>query len=92
MMGRAYVYAAGGPQILETELLHYIDRFGAQNVYGRPLSIGELRRLNLYERVVNAYRARAKHPDGWAAWAGTHRSDAELLEMALLESENVEQS
>ena len=86
MMGRAYAYMDDpqAPQPIEEEWSHYIKRFGVQAVFGRPMSVGELRRLNLYERVKNAYLSRSQ-AQNMATWAKEHPTDNALLERALLE-------
>jgi len=81
----AYAYADGS---LETPpkdliLLGYIDRFGAQNVLGRPLSGWEVRRMMLSERVLRAYNDRQRS-NKWAEWAEANPEDAQLLNEAML--------
>jgi hypothetical protein len=81
-MAAAYRHAdAGEPAPGELVAISYIDRFGAQAVYGRPLGAGEMRRMSLVENIVNAYRARERS-DNWAAWAKEHPRDSELLAQA----------
>ncbi len=76
---------ASAPQPLEEELLYHLNRFGAQAVFDGPVPFGMLRRLALYERVKNAYQARAK-AGNFATWAKQYPTEAAILEQALLES------
>jgi hypothetical protein len=48
---------------------------------GRTLSANEVNRIMAAEAVIAAYRNRAK-AENWAAWAGEHPHDAELLSTA----------
>jgi hypothetical protein len=62
----------------EIEALRWVDRFGAQAVFGRTLSRGELRRMALAENIVRAFEARQKSAN-WAAWEIEHPDEADLL-------------
>ena len=82
MIAAAYEYAQSGGVIpAELKLARCIDRFGAQAVIGRTLSAREVNRIMAAEAVIAAYRNRAK-AENWAAWAGEHPNDAELLSIA----------
>lgn len=66
----------------ELILLGYIDRFGAQAVFGRALTARELRGMVLAENVKNAYESRKKS-DNWGAWQLTHPDEDRLLVKAM---------
>ena len=70
-------------------VLGYIDRFGAQAVYGRTLGAGEMRRMVLTENVINAYRARERS-ENWAKWVQENRQASELLAQAAKAASNGE--
>lgn len=87
-MARAYAYARGRgpmPKILETA--YAVRHFGAAAVYGRVLTIEEMRKMNLAERIVEAYQARAQS-DNWADWAEKNKSAANLLNAAMIEADH----
>jgi hypothetical protein len=84
-MALAYLFADGdGPEPRELDALRAIRTFGAQAVWGRPVGVGEIRRMTFAERIVGAYRSRDKHPDGWAAWAAANPILNRLLNAAML--------
>ena len=72
----------------ELELLSLLDRYGgAQNVLGRPLGYGEIRRMNYCQNVIAWYRERAASSDDegradWARWAGEYPDRAAVLNEA----------
>ena len=66
----------------ELVLLRYVDRFGADAVFGRTPGAGELRSMVISENVVNAYNSRAKAED-WAKWADENPELSKLLIMAV---------
>ena len=66
----------------ELVLLRYVDRFGADAVFGRTPGAGELRSMVISENVVNAYNSRAKAKD-WATWAEENPGPNLLLIMAV---------
>lgn len=75
----------------EVLALMYIDRFGAENVYGRALGLSEMRRLTVVENVIKAYQSRKEYRDAdgyenWAEWAAKHEHAARLLEDAMIEA------
>ena len=58
-MAAAYAYADGGRPSYEIELLGYLDRYGgALNVLGRPLGLGELRRITTADNIIRWYQER----------------------------------
>jgi hypothetical protein len=69
-----------------------VQMFGHVAVYGeRRLGVGEMRRMNLAQRVINAYNMRAgyRNADGvssWAEWAERNPDDARLLTTAAMEA------
>jgi len=68
----------------ELVLLRYVDRFGANAVFGRTPGAGELRSMVISENVVNAYHSRAKAGD-WAKWANENPELNRLLIMAVID-------
>lgn len=81
-MAAAYAYADGGQMPPEIRLLHAVDRFGAQAVFGRTLGAGEIRRMMVAENIVNCFRARTASSN-WAAWETENKAEAKLLQVAL---------
>ena len=82
-MAAAYACAGGGhPAPPELRLLHEIDRFGAQAVFGRPLAAREMRQMMVAEGIVHAYHAHAA-AENWAAWETANPELAALLNAAL---------
>jgi len=78
LIAAAYRHADGDGELpRELEMLRYIDRFGL-GVLGRSPGAGELRRMNMVERVVMAYQARARSENG-AQWAKDNPESARLL-------------
>lgn len=89
-MARAYRHAAeqDGPALPELEALRMIDRFGAQAVFGRILSVREMRMMSLAERIVRAYHDRDAYRDAdknknWAEWAAKNPTEFRLLNVAM---------
>ena len=70
----------------ELVMLGYVDRFGAEAVYGRTPGAKELKAMVLAENVVNAYKSREQSGD-WAAWARENSSLNKLLIMAVKHGE-----
>jgi hypothetical protein len=65
-------------------LLRYVERFGADAIYGRALSADEVMSMILAENVVNYYTEREAAPKGdWAAWGRSNPDKADLLAAAL---------
>ena len=62
-------------------LARYIDRFGAQAVLGRVMGAGEIRRIEMAERVIQIYQSR-KQAENWKEWVHSHPKEAELLAYA----------
>ena len=83
-MTSAYAYAEDGGQIPdELVLVRSVEKYGAQAVYGRPLSFHEIRMMTLADNVVDAYRERARS-DNWAKWAQANPGKARLLSEAAM--------
>ena len=62
-------------------LLGYVDRFGAQAVFGRAMGAGEIRRLTVVDNILQAYRMRS-HTENWAEWAESHKRASAMLNEA----------
>ena len=81
-MASAYRYADDGGRVpSEIEILSAVDRFGAASVFGRPIGAGEIRRMNVSESIIRAYRERER-AENWAEWARDNRTMAALLAQA----------
>jgi hypothetical protein len=80
-MSSAYQFAEGGSPTDELILGWSISKYGAQAVYGRPLSFHEIRMLDLADNVVNAYRERERS-ENWAEWAEKNHARARILNAA----------
>ena len=63
-------------------MLYAVERFGAQSVFGRVLSAGEIQRMMTVERIVQGYKAKNASPD-WAKWAEEHPELDALLNIAM---------
>jgi hypothetical protein len=84
-MARAYLYAEGdGPEPKELDALRAIGVFGAEAVWGRPIGVGEMRRMMAADAIVRAHMGRAKHKEGWAAWAAANPEQNALLNAAMM--------
>ena len=70
----------------ELVLLGYVDRFGAQAVFGRTPGTKELKSMILAENVINAYKSRERAGD-WVAWARENPGLNSLLIMAVKHGE-----
>lgn len=83
MTARAYAYAhAGGTPPEELILAGYLKHYGgAVNVLGRPLGIGEIRRMSTCENIINWYNER-KNADNWVAWERMNPEKKDFLDMA----------
>ncbi len=78
-MSSAYAFAEGDAPIPdEVVLARNVEHYGAQAVFGRPLSFHEIRMMTMAENVVNAHQARRKS-ENWAEWAEKNPTLAELL-------------
>lgn len=89
-MARAYLYAEGdGPEPVELDALRAIQVFGAEAVWGRPIGVGEMKRMMVAESIVRAHIGRAKHKEGWAAWAAAN-PDLNALLIAAMKMAGVE--
>ena len=62
----------------EIEAGRLINRYGATAVYGRPLGISEMRRINLAENVERV--SRRWQAKGAGAWFAEHPEDQRLLQ------------
>jgi hypothetical protein len=83
-MARAYLYAEGdGPEPRELDALRAIQAFGAEAVWGRPIGVGEMRRMLVADSIVRAHIGRATHKEGWAAWAADNPEQNALLNTAM---------
>lgn len=83
MIAEAYAYADGEGDIpKELKALFYVDRFGVQSIYGRPLYYHEVRRFEVAEMVVKAYLAR-KNSSNMAQWAKDNPRANALLEIGI---------
>lgn len=83
-MARAYLFADGdGPEPRELDALRAIRVFGAEAVWGRPLGVGEIKRMTVAESIVRAHVGRATHKAGWAAWAAANPGQNALLNAAM---------
>ena len=75
----AYEYAQNGDQKpRELEQADFIDTYGVQAVYNRPLYVSELYRMTAARNVRNAVQGRNRAPD-WAQWAKDNPAAVELL-------------
>jgi hypothetical protein len=78
----AYSYAAGGSPPYEVILSGYLDRFGgALNVLGRPLGVGEIRRMVTCENIINAYREQ-NSSSNMVEWTASNPEKADMLNKA----------
>lgn len=68
----------GGRKPIELNTRDYIDRFGVQGVFGRPLYLSEIREIVIAENIESAYKARAKSGD-WAKWTQENKDLSEML-------------
>jgi hypothetical protein len=83
-VGGAYLYAEDPtqyPKPRELTLLESIQAYGAVNVLGRPLGAGEIRRMNLANSIVTAYRSWSQS-DNWAKWREDNPAAGDLLDQA----------
>ena len=80
---RAYAWAKGdGPRPVELEAWQAINAYGAAGLYGRPLGVREVRRMELGARVVRLYQSFHAAKD-WLAWQSDHPKDFEFLTFAM---------
>lgn len=81
-MTAAYEYAQYGgqeyPKPRELEQADFIDTYGIQAVYNRPLYVSELYRMTAARNVRNAVQGRNRASD-WAQWAKDNPAAVELL-------------
>lgn len=82
-MAHAYEYASGrAPHPVELEAYNMVQTFGAQAVFGRVLTVPEMRRMALAHRIVDAVRNRAASKS-WAEWAEKNPDDNRLVTAAM---------
>jgi hypothetical protein len=81
----ASVYAyvdSGGPAPKEILLSGYLNKYGgAINVLGRPLGIGEMRRMTTCDNLILWYRERETTVN-IAEWSKSNPNQAEFLNQA----------
>jgi hypothetical protein len=80
-MSSAYEFAEGGQATDELVLGWSVEKYGAQAVYGRPLSFHEIRMIDLADNVVKAHRERERS-DNWAEWAEKNPQKSTILNIA----------
>ncbi len=72
--------------------LNYIEAFGAQAVFGRPLRIGEMDSMIIAMNVKTAFQSRARYRDkdggnNWTEWGAVNPTLNEILNAATLLAE-----
>ena len=87
-MAAAYEYADGGQISPELALSRYIERFGVQGVFGRPIGAGEIRSILLAENIVHYYRLRSNYTDdrgnvNWTRFAKEYPAESHWLVLAI---------
>ncbi len=83
IIGAAYAYAASsGPMPDELKLAQRIDRWGAYGVLGGPMSVNEIARIEVAEKIVSIYRNR-ENSESWATWAMANEPQNALLLFAM---------
>jgi hypothetical protein len=81
-MAAAYASADGGLPSKELALYEYLTNYGgAMNVLGRPLGIGEIRRMNLARNIVHWYAER-NGAANVVEWATSNPQAADVLNTA----------
>jgi len=78
---------------MELEAANMVDKFGAQAVYGRILGVSEMRRMNLAQKIHQAYYARKNYKDAegvnnWAEFAEKYPAMNDQLNNAMTEAED----
>ena len=88
-MADAYAFAdGGGRQPHELELHGYLQHFGgALNVMGRPLGLGEMRRMMVAVNINDWYHQREAHRDAegninFGEWCDQNPTQADALDAA----------
>ena len=66
----------------EAAAIGYIEKFGVQGVYGRPLGYWEIQHMLIVDNIINAYRSR-EQSDNWADWANKHKIENKILNEAM---------
>jgi hypothetical protein len=81
-MAAAYASADGSPSSYELQLVGILDRYGgAMNVLGRPLGIGEIRRMNIAQNIVRWYEER-NGASNVVEWTTSNPQAADVLNTA----------
>ena len=62
-------------------MVHNVNKFGVEAVFGRPLFLHEIREMIIAENTADAYKARKASGD-WAKWSVENPELAELLSKA----------
>ena len=70
-----------GRKPIELKTVEYVNKFGAESVYGRALFLHEIREMVIAENIADAYKARKASGD-WAKWSIENKEMAELLSKA----------
>lgn len=86
-MAHALAWAKREPHAysIEMDTLNLLDRFGAPAVFGGPVPLALLRRMQAAETIVAAYRAYTTADNG-AEWAAQHPHEFSLLTQAMQSS------
>jgi hypothetical protein len=84
--------ADGGPKPDWLQASDYIDAFGAQSVFGRPLGMAEMNLLIASRNMRVAFDSREHYRDkngavNWAEWGGRNPDLHKLLAWAEIEAE-----
>lgn len=81
-MGRAYAYALGdAPRPFELDLHDKVSKYGAEAVFGRPLTARDMRDMDTAEKaayIIRMYHER-EMSENWAEWAQRHSAINEVL-------------
>ncbi|HOU45288.1 MAG TPA: hypothetical protein PLU04_13270 [Anaerolineaceae bacterium] len=82
-MAAVWQFLEGGSRCpAELEAAHAVERYGAQPIYGRTLTMTEARRLAVAIDIETAYKAR-KQAENIAEWAKKHPESNDLLLRAM---------
>ena len=60
-----------------------VDRFGAQAIFGRTLTPGEMRRMVYCERFAGWYQDKFREGGDWTQWAKDHPEADKQLNWAI---------
>lgn len=79
-MARVYRYLEDdGPAPIELRTRNLVERYGAQAIYGRPLTVSEITRLDAVSSLTQVFYS-WKRSDNWATWEKANPKEAELLQ------------